>query len=399
MSRVGRWVVLVVVLWRALPAAAHDRTVSYSTWDIAGAGARITAYVSPLDVSRLSWAATARAELDRRLGAYLAEHLTLTAEGRPCPLAGEPTRLASTDDRVAFRWDVTCPSSRALQVRTALLLDEAPSHLHLARVRLAGRPALERVLSDAERTWTIGDTAAQTAVGDSFAAFLLLGAAHLFTGGGLVFLLGLLLLGGSARDVVRIVIGFTTGYSITLGLAVFGVVRPNDAPIEALIGLSIALVATENLWLTGGRRPLVRWAIAAALALLAADARSRGAVPVLTLAGVALFATCYFGLLARAARPAPLRAAVAFAFGLLHGFGFAETLVHGAPPNDRLARALFGFNAGIELGVVAVVLALWLPLQMAQRSRDGVVYRALVEYGSAAILAMGIFWFVRRSYG
>ncbi len=99
------------------------------------------------------------------------------------------------------------------------------------------------------------------------------------------------------------------------------------------------------------------------------------------------------------ARPAPLRALVAFAFGLIHGFGFADTLLHAAPPSDRLVRALFGFNAGVELGVGAVVLALWLLLQMVQRFRDGVLHRALVDYGSAAILATGMFWFVSRSYG
>ena len=55
---------------------------------------------------------------------------------------------------------------------------------------------------------------------------------------------------------MRIVTGFTVAHSLTLALAVFGVLRPAAAPIEALIGLSIALVAAENLWLAGGRRPV-----------------------------------------------------------------------------------------------------------------------------------------------
>ena len=64
---------LVASLCAAVPAAAHDRTVSYSTWDVAGARARVSARVTALDVSRLPWAAAAGADLDRRLGAYLAE--------------------------------------------------------------------------------------------------------------------------------------------------------------------------------------------------------------------------------------------------------------------------------------------------------------------------------------
>ena len=401
MNRARRAALLVLVLCAAAPAAAHDRTVSYSTWDIDGAHARIRARLTPLDVSRLPWSLTTGAELDRRLGDYLTESLTLDADGQPCPVTNGPTRLATTADQIAFGWEVTCPSTRDLQLRSEVLLDVAPTHMHFARVRLAGQPGIERVLSDAERTWTIGDAAAHTAVGDSLADFLLLGVGHILTGyDHLVFLLGLLLLGGTLRDVVRIVTGFTIAHSITLGLAVFGVLRPERAPIEALIGLSIALVATENLWLAGGRRPAVRWAVALVLlGLGVAAARGRGVVPALTLAGLAVFAACYFGLVARVARPAPLRAAVAFVFGLIHGFGFAGVLLEAELPSDRLARALFGFNAGVELGQVIAVLALWPLLQLAWRYRGGLLYRAVVEYGSAAILAVGVFWFVSRSYG
>lgn len=383
------------------PVVAHDRTVSYSTWEIDGARARVTAHLAPLDVSRLPWAANAGAEFDHRLGAYLAERLTLRAGGELCAVSAGPTRLATTPDRVAYSWEVTCPSTRALQLRSDVLLDLAPTHLHFARFRVAGQPSVERVLSDAEPTWTIGDIGAHAAIGESLGDFLLLGIDHILTGyDHLVFLLGLLLFGGTLRDVVRIVTGFTVAHSLTLALAVFGVLRPERAPIEALIGLSIVLVAAENLWIAGGRRPVVRWAVPATLLLFAAGAAfGRGTVSALTLAGLALFAACYFGLVARVARPAPLRAAVAFVFGLIHGFGFAGVLLEAELPSERLARALFGFNAGVELGQVAVVLALWPLLQLTWRYRDGLLHRAVVEYGSAAILAVGMFWFVNRSYG
>jgi hypothetical protein len=391
--------VFVVLLCAAVPAAAHDRTVSYSTWDIDGPRARVTARVAALDVSRLPWAATAGADLDRRLGAYLAERLTLSAGGAPCAVIGDPMRLATTAEQLAFAWDIACPTSRGLQVRTALLLDVAPSHLHLARVHLAARLTLERVLSDAERTWTIGDAAAPAAVGVAVVDFVLLGATHVFTGGPLIFLFALLLLGGTARDVVRIVIGFTTAYSIALGLAVLGVACPERAPIEALIGLSIALAAAENLWMADGRRPAVRWTVAALLVLLAgSSARGHGSVPALTLIGVATSVASYFALAERVTSPAPLRAAVAFAFGLVHGFGAAAVLA-AALPAARPALALFGFNAGVDLAVIAVVLALSATLQLTQRDRDGRLHSAVVEYGSAAILVSGVYWFVSRSYG
>jgi hypothetical protein len=390
-----------VLVSLATCAAAHERTVSYSTWDLDGPRARITVRLTPLDVSRLPWAATAGAALDRRLGEYLSERLTLRAGEALCPVTSGPTRLATPADRVVFAWQVECPAAHDLQLRSDLLLDVTPLHLHFARARISERLTLEHVLSDAEPTWTLGAAADRTAVGDSLGDFLWLGVEHILTGyDHLVFLLGLLLLGGTLPDLVRIVTGFTVAHSLTLGLAVFGILRPESAPIEALIGLSIALIAAENLWLAGGRRPAVRWAIAGALLLLAAGAaRGRGNVPALTLAGLAIFAACYFGLLTRVARPAPLRAAVAFVFGLIHGFGFAGVLLEAELPSERLARALFGFNAGVELGQVAAVLALWPLLQLTVRWRDGIMHRAVLEYGSAAILAIGVFWFVSRSYG
>jgi hypothetical protein len=135
------------------------------------------------------------------------------------------------------------------------------------------------------------------------------------------------------------------------------------------------------------------------LTLAAGAARGLGSVPPVTLVGLAIFAACYFGLLARTARPAPPRAAVAFAFGLIHGFGVAGALRDAELPSEHLARALFGFNAGVEIGHVVAVLALWLLLQLAWRYRDGIWQRAIVDYGSVLILVVGTFWFVSRSYG
>jgi hypothetical protein len=391
--------VLVALLPRS--AVAHDRTVSYSTWEIDGAHARVTARITQLDVSRLPWAASAGADLDRQLGDYLSQRLTLRADGRLCTLTSAPQRLPTDTDSAAFGWEVTCPSPRSLRLESAVLADLAPSHLHYARVRRTGQPSLDRVLSEAEPAWVIGDGSAHSTAGDSFADFLRLGLEHTTTGWDhLVFLVALLLLGGTLRDMLRIVAGFTIAYSLTLALAVVGLGRPDPAPIEALVGLSVALIAAENLWLNGGRRALVRWALVATLLAVAIGAaRGRGAVPALTLIGLAIFAACYFGLLADAARPAALRAAAAFTFGLIHGFAFAGVLLAAAVPSEELARALVGFNTGVVLGQVLAVVAVWQLLRLVQRYRGGSAQRAVVDYASVAILMMGTFWFVSRSYG
>lgn len=398
MSRL-RVLAVLALLASAAPAAAHERTVSYSTWEMALPRLRVTARLSALDVSRLPWAATAGPDFNARLGGYLADRLTASIDGAPCEVSRAPQRLTAGADRVVFDWEVTCPPGEALQLRSDVLHEEAPSHLHFARLRFADGAALEHVLSEGEPTWTVG-LASGAGLGSSFLSVVLLGVEHILTGyDHLVFLLGLLLLGGRLGDVVRIVTGFTIAHSLTLALAVFGVARPPGGAIEALIGLSIALVASENLWLSGGRRPGVRWAIVLALAALAGlAATGRGAVPALTLAGLALFTACYFGLLGLVDRPAPLRAAVAFVFGLVHGFGFAGVLLEAQLPSERLATTLFGFNLGVELGQVACVLLLWPVLQAAWRVAEGRWYRPIVDYGSAAILTVGVYWFVARAF-
>jgi hypothetical protein len=214
-----------------------------------------------------------------------------------------------------------------------------------------------------------------------------------------VLLLALLLIGGGFGQVARVVTGFTVAHSITLGLVVLGYLRPNPAPVEALIGFSIALVAAENVWLTGRRSYTLPGLIALALGLIAfAAARGHGRVPALTLTGLGLFSFCYFGLLRRASRVSTLRWAIAFVFGLVHGCAFAGVLVEAGLPTERLAAALFGFNIGVELGQLAAVAVAWPVLRRLETHGEG--WRlAVLNYGSTAVLALGVFWFVSRTFG
>ncbi len=382
------------------PAAAHDRTTSYSTWNIRGQRAQVTVRLSQFDLSRFPWMTEAGA--GATLQAYLTSHLQLFAGETVCALTSGPRPLAAAPGRVAYEWKVQCPRSTDLRIHSRLLLDAAPSHLHFARVERDGAPALERVLSEREPDWVLagGETAqAAQPSGTPLFGYLQLGIEHILSGyDHLAFLLALLLIGGSLGAVAKVVTGFTVAHSITLGLAVVGYVRPDPAPIEALIGFSIALVAAENLWLAGGRQRRVPAAIALALIALALTAaRGHGRVPAVTLAGLALFAACYFGLLERARSTASLRWGIAFVFGLVHGFGFASVLMEAGLPTMRLAPALFGFNLGVELGQLAVVLAIWPLLRLIARRSD-LWHLRVLSYGSAAVLSVGVFWFISRMF-
>jgi hypothetical protein len=149
---------------------------------------------------------------------------------------------------------------------------------------------------------------------------------------------------GSFWDVARIVTAFTVAHSITLTLAALGVVSLPSRWVESAIALSVVLAALNNVF------PIVE----------------RG------------------------------RWIAAFAFGLLHGFGFAGALQDLGLPTGSLALSLAGFNIGVELGQLAIVAA-FLPVAFALRSTWA--YRRLVlAGGSTVIVAIAGVWLAERAF-
>ncbi len=213
-------------------------------------------------------------------------------------------------------------------------------------------------------------------------------------------MIALLLLARTLGEVATLVTGFTLAHGVTLGLAVFGLLAPEARTVEALIGFSIALVGAENVWLLSDRDRRIPGAIALGLLGLAGlAALGVGVLPPLILLGLALFSSCHFGLLSRVGRPARLRVAVAFAFGLVHGFGFGGFLAEIGLPPDRILPALFGFNAGVELGQLGVVAGVWPLLLWIERLGRGGGAQLVAEAGSAAVCGLGLFWLLIRGLG
>lgn len=393
----------------ALQARAHTRSVSYSTWALDPQGANVTLSVSQLDLTRLPWGPVWGAQLDPSLAAYLSERLQLLAAGEPCPLRSGPRLLPAPPERLAVAWRVECANTGPREIRSLLLQEVAPAHLHFARVQQkedqAEAVVLERVLTGAEPSWQLaaegGAEEDAPTTGSSLGSYVLIGISHIGTGPDhLAFVLALILIAARLGELATVITGFTVAHSITLAVAAFGLARPEAQEIGALVGLSIILVAAENIFLLGGRPrsiPRLLTAGLGATALLAA--LGFGGMGALTLAGMTLFTLCYFALLARAERPTRLRVAIAFAFGLVHGFGFAGVLVEISLPTSRLVPALLGFNLGVELGQLVLVAALWPVVRDLARLREGRPHRILVEVGSAALCSVGMFWFLTRAFG
>jgi len=399
---------LLVALGAALsasPVLGHGRSHSYSSWQIDPMGAQVRVRISELDLTRLPMALGTKSNLTPRLAPYVTRNIRLFVGGDPCPVAG-PTRARATPDGWAvYEWGVLCSTEGDLTILSELLLDVTSAHLHFARVALPDGTVLERVLSQAAARWEVvrfaGEGDPVQSAGTSLLGYLTLGIEHILSGWDhLAFVLALLLLAGTIGEVATLVTGFTVAHSVTLGLAVFGLVRPEPVAVEALIGFSITLVAAENLWLLAGRDRIIPASASAALLGLALLASvGVGALRPLTLIALALFTFCHFGLLARVDRPTRLRVAVAFAFGLVHGFGFAGVLAEMELPRGRLVPALFGFNLGVEVGQITVVLLVWPLLRLLSRARTLRWHRSIAELSSAAIGGLGLFWFVTRIFG
>ena len=178
--------------------------------------------------------------------------------------------------------------------------------------------------------------------------YLMLGFWHIVPEGldHILFVLGLFLLAARWRPLVWQVSAFTAAHTLTLALSTYGAIRLSPSWVEPLIALSIAYVAIENLW---------------------------------------------------TAELKPWRPVVVFAFGLLHGLGFAGVLGElGLPVAERLP-ALLAFNAGVELGQLAVLLAAFAAVGWL-RHRSWYRRRVVVP-ASLAIAAAGLFWAVERILG
>jgi len=400
------WLLAGGILAGVPTADSHQRSMSYSIWELDEAGARVHARVSQLDLSRLGLAYLGGSGPNEPVSRYLASRLSLRAGDDLCRPALPPALREGPKGWLVYAWRVDCDTESQLPrtITSVLFLEAAPSHLHFTRVTTPDGESRERVLSEANPSWTLAkppadvpSNAGPTAgAGSTLVDYVKLGTQHILTGWDhLAFVLALLLLASRVGEVVTLVTAFTVAHSITLGLATLQLVQPEAAAVEALIGFSIALVAAENAWLLGGRKGWIPLGITAGLLLLALVPGA--AVSRLALVGLALFSVCHFGLLRLSDRPERLRAAVAFAFGLIHGFGFAGVLAALSLPTSRLIPALFGFNVGVELGQIAVVLLVWPLLRGLAQLAEGGPARLVREVLSAATCGLGLYWFVTRS--
>ena len=369
MRRCGIWVIALAALLCA-PAWAHKPSDSYLVidvkdakltlqWDIALRDLDMAIGLDDNGNGELTWNEVRAKHAD--IASYALSRLALSSEGAACPLT--VTRHAiddHTDGAYAVLYlSATCPGAVAtLDMKYGLLFDIDPQHKGLLRLTHDGATSTAIFTPDSPQQKL---AVAGRGSWAQFVDYVRHGVWHIWIGfDHILFLLALLLpavmvyrdgqwygrerLRSAAIEVLKVVTAFTLAHSITLTLATLGVVALPSRWVESAIAASVVLAALNNLWPVLQRR--LAW--------------------------------------------------MAFAFGLIHGFGFASVLLDLGLPNDALRLSLVGFNVGVELGQLTLV-AIFLPL--AYLARRHKAYRSIVLRGGSVLIALaGAVWLIERVF-
>jgi hypothetical protein len=349
-------VALLLLLLLSRSAGAHDADILYAQLWRPAAGApevreRITLTADTL--GRLIPAdadgdgVLSQTDLEARetaLALGLWDAVPLSAGGQPCTRTGASARLREA--YVELGATFTCPPGELRQRFTVLSLLPPEYRVVLGSV-VEGEQG-QRFADATSPTLVVPEPGASSQPVSGLGGWVVLGMTHIFAGiDHLAFLLALLLVGGSFRRVLLLVTAFTLAHSLTLGATALGLIVLDEARarwVEVAIAASILWVAVENLVLREHRH----------------------------------------------------RAFLTFAFGLIHGFGFASVL-QGYGLGEAVVTGLFGFNLGVELGQAAVVAVLFPLVRWVQRRPK--LHLRTVRAVSVLLVAAGGWWLVERAFG
>jgi len=372
-NNVCKNLLLLPALWLALSAgSAHahkpsdsylsltvDKNAIHGQWDIALRDLDFAIGLDQDGNGELSWDEVRSKHAD--IAAYALSRLSLQAGGRKCDIQPGRQLLDEHTDGAytVLMFEAACSGVETLTVQYNLLFDVDPQHKGL--LKLVNRQGVVSTAIFSPEHATQQFKLADAGKLQQFFDYVKHGVWHIWIGfDHILFLLSLLLpavlvtrqskweagpsFRAAAVDVLKIVTAFTLAHSITLTLAALQYIALPSRWVESAIAGSVILAALNNLY------PLFRGK----------------------------------------------RWMVAFAFGLIHGFGFASVLTDLGLPQSALVLALLGFNLGVEIGQLSIV-AIFLPLSFALRKTW--TYRRLVlSAGSAAIVAIAAVWLVERAF-
>jgi hypothetical protein len=389
---------LVAACVAATPVSAHTRSESQSLWELGPQHVDLVVTFADVESDRLS--KDGHAPSDAALKAYIADRMYPVAGGRRCPLVPPIEEQSAVAGFHKFDLTFDCGKTDHLQIHSGLFTDVAPSHVDFAQIQNARSGDMTELLITRDRPTLDVAGAGGELQEASFLDFIRMGVMHIFTGADhMSFLLGLVLISRRLKDLVFVVTGFTIGHSLTLALAVTGVLRPHAEYIDALVALTIALIGAENIAVATLRPVTVGLATGGALlAMATARVLGFGDLPALLLLGAGLFTASYLMISGSLPNAGRLRMVITVVFGLIHGFGFASNLLEMQLPTGRIAELLVGFNLGVEIGQMTLVVGVSLVVMGLAKLKLTLPRPIVVEVASSFLVALGVYWFAARSF-
>ncbi|MBP1966179.1 HupE/UreJ family protein [Paenibacillus aceris] len=339
-----------------LPAEAHQLNKGYSQITIEGRQAVYELFLPEeelpfIDANEDKHVTAEELATGRdRLADYVRQHVELKRDDETLAYRFVSAKLSDQGENPGITMHLEYTSRLAigdLTVRyTAIFDDIDQNHVNFLTI-VNGDDVVDTLFETGTRMHQYKSSGNGSAL-PTLLQYAWLGIKHIWTGyDHLLFLLSLLILAAGWRDVLRIVTAFTAAHSVTLLLTATEAIRVNSRLVEIAIALSIAYVAAENWFIRRkANTPRYRWLLT-------------------------------------------------FAFGLVHGMGFAGALQETGLPSRYFIGSLLSFNVGIELGQLAIV-AVILPFLL--RSRLQKWYSPFVLGLSAVIFVFGVAWAIERAY-
>jgi hydrogenase/urease accessory protein HupE len=346
---------LLLCVAASVPMLAHPAPFSYLDVHIASDGLSGRLVIHDLDAAyemKLEDPARLASQpyVDQHaaaLAAILSGRLQFVADGATLPWTLVAARRVADQDAIELAWRAPSTALPGKLTISGHLFPYDVTHQTFINVYEAGALVRQEVLNR-DRINTDFYTGTRQGVMAVFTTFTASGIHHIAIGPDhILFIIGLLLLGGTLPRLLMIVTAFTIGHSVTLALATLQILDPPARLIEPAIALSIVYVGADNL-LTG-------------------------------------------------TKGRDVRAWVALGFGLVHGFGFASVLRDAGLPNRALGVSLFSFNLGVEIGQAIIVVVVATLLSRIRR-RSATVAKRIATAGSVVVMLAGAYWFLERVF-
>lgn len=399
MNALARILLSLLVIFSTTPVFAHTKSETQSVWRIVGPIVHVAYTIPEIEIPRLAKNGTLPSDTD--VMNYVRQNLTVLHGKDVCKRTEDVRQVAASQGFRRYEFTYTCPDADNMSIHSSAFFPLVPTHVTYAQIITDKGQFISQLLTADQQTLALSSASGQSPLQNaSFFQYIGMGIMHIFTGyDHQVFLLGLVLISKRLRDLIFVITGFTIGHSITLALATLGIIRPHAEFIDALIGLTIALIASENIGDTNKRSGTIATIVGSSLLLMALGKMAGfGGLPVYLLVGAAIFAVNYLLLSGHLKDAGRLRLVVSMVFGLIHGFGFAANLLEMQLPTGRMAELLFGFNFGVEIGQLTLVCALVSFVWLLAKAKLTLPRPIVVDVASACVAGVGIFWFVSRSY-